>query len=136
MGMYTEIHFRAELVSDVPEEVLAVLRHLVDWEEPEPETLPDHELFQCPRWDMLGQCSSAYFPDHPESSLTFEGVGLRRWSVFLNADLKNYGSEIEKFFDWIDPYVRGSQGQFLGYSLYEEDDNPIIYHKKSPSKWK
>jgi hypothetical protein len=134
MGMYTEIHFRAELVRDVPEDVLAVLRCLVDFDSPEPEVKPGHELFSCPRWDMLGRCSSAYFPDHPQSFLALSDWS-KRWILFLNADLKNYGGEIEKFFDWIDPYVAGSEGQFLGYSLYEESDDPIIYHKKSPYKW-
>lgn len=133
--MYTEIHFRAELIKDIPEDVLAVLRYLVDLELPEPETTPDHELFSCPRWGTLGQCSSAYFPDHPESFLTLSEWS-KRYTLFLNADLKNYGNEIGKFFDWIDPYVDGPQGQFLGYELYEESDDPIIYHKKSPYRWK
>lgn len=135
MGMYTEIHFRAQLIADLPEDVMGVLRYLVDLELPEPEVKPDHELFNCRRWDMLGQCSSAYFPDHPQSFLTFDDF-TKRWTLFLNADLKNYGSEIENFFDWIDPYVRGSEGQFLGYSLYEESDIPRLYYKQSPSNWK
>ena len=134
MGMYTEINFRAELVKDIPEDVLAVLRYLVDLSPTEPENLPDHELFSCPRWDTLGQGCSAYFPAHPESSLTMSDWS-KRWVLFLNADLKNYDDEIGKFFDWIEPYVHGSVGQFLGYSLYEEDDNPHIFHKKSPSNW-
>jgi hypothetical protein len=131
--MYTEIYFRAELVKDVPEDVLDVLRYLVTPVFPEPEIKLDHELFRSPRWYMLGQGGSGYFPEHPESSLTMSEWS-KRWVLFLNADLKNYDGEIGKFFDWIDPYVHGSQGQFVGYSLYEEDNDPTIFHKKS-SNW-
>jgi hypothetical protein len=134
--MYTEIHFRAELIKNVPEEVIKVLQHLIDREFAQEFTdpLPDHELFQCPRWDLLARCNSAYFPDHPESFI-HEDEYTGRWHVTMNADLKNYGGEIAKFFDWIDPYVSGHEGQFLGYSLYEESDDPIIYHKQSASSW-
>lgn len=134
--MYTEIQFKAELLKDTPDEVISVLQHMIEREfaQAYEEPLPDHPLFSCSRWDLLARCCSAYFSDHAESFIRKDEYNSK-WHVFMNADLKNYSSEIEKFFDWIDPYVSGHHGQFLGYSLYEEDDDPVIFHKKSSSSW-
>jgi hypothetical protein len=55
----------------------------------------------------------------------------------FHANLKNYDDEIAKFFDWIDQYVEGSEGDFLGYSLYEEtepEQPPWCFFKKA-SNW-
>lgn len=136
MGMYTEIFFKAELVKDVPEEVVAILQHLVegDLSEAYAGELPDHPLFQCQRWDMLGRGGSAYFSENSLPVLKKDWF-TKQWNVVLNANLKNYGSEIEKFFDWIDPYVDLPEGRFMGYELYEESDEPSIYVKVTPRKW-
>jgi hypothetical protein len=130
MGMYTEISFRATLKRDAPEEVVSALRAMIDLEKP--EALPSHPLFECPRWDMLACSSSYYFPAHAPSGLEKDSI-RGAWSVYLNADLKNYHDEIEKFFDWIDPYVDAAPGEFLGYELYEDVEPgtpPTPYFKK------
>lgn len=135
MGMYTEIYFRAELARDVPEYVVEYLQRMVgdigETEHMFPE--PEHELFSCPRWSYLGCGGSAYFP------ITESKVVLDRhtaqWHVLFLANLKNYGGEIGKFFDWIDSFTDARQGEFLGYSLYEEDDNPTLYFRKSEKNY-
>lgn len=132
MGMYTEIFFRATLKQDVPESVLAPFRAMLGELEAESIELPDHELFQRGRWYMLARGSSYYFPEHAQSHLVQDDI-RGAWCVLLHASIKNYDGEIEAFFDWIDPYVDAYQGEFLGYSLYEEtgpDTPPTCYYKK------
>lgn len=62
-----------------------------------------------------------------------EGERPENWAFMLHANLKNYDGEIAKFFDWIDPYVEGSEGDYMGYSLYEEtepNEPPRSFFKK------
>lgn len=139
MGMYTEIHFRAQLVKGVPTEVVSLLQLLIsgnfDPEDPDcVALLPDHDFFECRRFRQLFNCSSAYFPDHPASFIQEDRYS--GWNIMVNADLKNYDGEIGKFFGWIQQYVAGHEGCFLGYELYEENDDPILYYKNEPSCWK
>lgn len=135
MGMYTEIFFRADLVKDVPTEVVEALQRMTRWNyDRDYAVLPDHELFKCPRWDMIGGGSSAYFPV-TESKIEFDSHYSHQWSVLLLANFKNYNGEIGKFFNWIDEYVDAPLGSFLGYSLYEEDTSPTLYHKVSEDYW-
>lgn len=136
MGMYTEISFRANLIKEVPEQVTDVLKIIIYGAEDLPKDgLPDHELFACDRWEALGHHGSYYFPNAGQSELS---LPLYHWETpvaALHGNLKNYDQEIEKFFDWIDPYVENSKGTFLGYSLYEEHQynntpGPTLYFKK------
>jgi len=134
MGMYTEIFFRAELARDVPTDVVEALKRMMVWDyEEDHVNVPDHELFKCPRWDLLGCGGSAYYP--VTVSKLFQDPYSRQWHVLFLANLKNYNGEIGKFFDWIDQYVDASQGEFLGYELYEEADTPILYHRVSEKNY-
>jgi hypothetical protein len=137
--MYTEIFFRGTLMKDIPEEVVELLQLLVtgDFDEEMPEHLaliPEHEFFECSRYRWIFNCSSAYFPRHATSFIEYDKYS--GWDVLVNADLKNYSGEIGKFFDWIQQYVSGPRGMFLGYSLYEEDEDPILFYKDTESRWK
>lgn len=135
MGMYTEIFFRSRLEKDTPEEVITFLDTWVnkrDYKVLAQMDVPDHPLFKCSRWESLAGCSSYYFPDHAESALTQDAL-FKGWSLVINADLKNYSGEIEKFFDWINPYCEAMTGEFLGYELYEDVEPgqaPTPYFKK------
>lgn len=126
MGMYTEFFFRAEMKKDAPQ---AVIEFLNGWfNEGEELTPPDHEFFQRARWDSLLRGSSAYFPTLPNSSFTNV---WGHWELGIHTSLKNYGAEIDYFLDWIRPYIDVYKGDFLGYSLYEESDQPILYHARA-----
>jgi hypothetical protein len=60
MGMYTELVFKAEIRTDIPDVVHAVLCHLFSGG-PRPDAgLPDHPFFKCSRWALIGSCSSFY----------------------------------------------------------------------------
>lgn len=132
MGMYTEIFFRATLVKDLPDEVLAPIRAMLGQVEIDSDDLPKHALFECTRWDMLAQGSSYYFPEHAKSALVKDDI-RKAWSLSISGDIKNYEGEIGEFFDWIDPYVDAIPGEFLGYELYEDvepNTPPTPYFKK------
>lgn len=50
----------------------------------------------------------------------------------LPEHLKNYDDEIDKFFDWLNPYIEGIPGQCIGYKWHEYDDAPtLVYLKKN-----
>lgn len=135
MGMYTEIFAHLELIEGIEgygkewNGIQAI--HQGDFDLYSRAELPDHELFDTDRWSILAHMSSFYFPDSTGSSLTVRGSGTHQWSWTFLANLKNYGGEIEKFFDWIDPLVYGFGKEFLGYSRYEEFDTPTLYYKKA-----
>lgn len=129
MGMYTELHFNSELKKDLPEDVLKTLQYMIDHEN-EPTDLPEHELFKCDRWTMLFTCDSYYFDADTHSTLRFDEIS-NAYYLCVRANLKNYDSEIEKFIDWIEPYLKKFEGEFLGFYRYEKNKQPTLIYKKA-----
>lgn len=130
MGMYTEIFINCEIERSSSPQILNVLRYMFgDGEKPSKEELPLHALFMCDRWECIGKMSSYYFV--PEAVSKFHDDWQGGKFIVSRSDLKNYDSEIEKFFEWIMPYIDAPDGQFIGYSRYEEDDVPKLYFKVS-----
>ncbi len=125
MGMYTELHYNVELRKDVPDPVIAMLEHMLDLDKPCPSI--NHPLFQTARWPIMLRMSSAYFPARTHSELFKE---YDQWHLGVRCNLKNYESEIEKFCEWLDPYIDAFEGDFLGFSRYEESQDPVIIRKK------
>jgi hypothetical protein len=125
MGMYTELHYNVELRKDVPAQVLATLRYMLGGYD-QPETKCDHPLFTTDRWAVMLRMSSAYFPARTHSELFERDY---RWYLGVRCNLKNYGGEIELFTEWLDPYVEAFKGDFLGFSRYEESEDPVIIRK-------
>lgn len=130
MGMYTELVLKCQIKDNLPDDVRAVLKHLFK-EGDEPKSLPDHAFFKCPRWMMIGQCSSFYH--HPAAlSDYWTGHGNddnRGGYIFSRSDLKNYDDEIAKFIDWVMPYIDEMDGQCIGWSWYEEETEPTLLYK-------
>lgn len=146
MGTYTEFHFKVKLAYDAPEEIILFLNDMMDYSKgdypcPIP---PDHELFDCERWENLF-FASAYYERYPRPSFKLLGgpgrsgvfvmdvdphVG-RTWVLELHGELKNYDSEIQKFAEWISPYVKKSRKKkptYLGWSKVECSENQQHYH--------
>lgn len=130
MGMYTEVLLRADLIKDLPEEVELILGILTGTVEFTHQSLPAHPLFETSRWQYMGSSGSYYFPEGGRSKLIRDEY---RRGIFLHGNLKNYESEIEELFDWIDPYLEHTKGDFLGYSMYEEGNKPTLHFKLSDS---
>ena len=122
MGMYTEVLVKARLKKDLPDNVLKVVDFMFGNGNP-PDVLPEHPFFTLPRWDLVGRCSSWY---HHPSTVNSINKEYTDWAVFSRSDLKNYGGEIEAFFDWFRTVIDEEEGKCIGYSWYEEDDIPSL----------
>jgi len=134
MGMYTELHFNAKLREDTPESVITVLKYMLDFKPGDPQPpLPDHPLFKTDRWLVMLSMDSYYFAADTHSTLRKDEIN-DDWYLCIRCNLKNYGSEIEKFIDWIDPYVDAFEGDFLGFSRYEESEDPTLIRKRGVSE--
>jgi hypothetical protein len=121
MGMYTEIYVNVDLKKDTPDEIIEVLKVMCDMVDSDSKVLEPYP----DRWGSMFYSGSCYTPDTHCRSLTYEGI-TQRWSLLGKGDIKNYGQEIQKFFEWIMPYVDGYPGEFIGYSRYEEDQKPTL----------
>jgi len=119
MGMYTEIYINVDLKKDTPDDVIKVLKAMCDQECK--EVLVDYPY----KWICLFSNMSYYTPSTNCRFLEFDNIS-NQWSLLGKGDIKNYGNEIEEFFEWIVPYVDGYSGDFIGYSRYEEDQKPTL----------
>lgn len=126
MGMYTELHFNVRLKPDVPTPVLEVLNYMIGTDEFQP-LIPDHPLFSAPRWAIMLRCDSYYFDADTHSTLRYDDIG-RQHSLCIRTNFKNYDGEIEKFIDWIRPYLDKDKGDFLGFYRYEETEEPTLIY--------
>jgi hypothetical protein len=142
MGQYTEIYVNIDLKEDVPEEVIDTLKCMVNdvfcvsnWD----DDYFDHKVIcyesdrfnelmkdKPDRFYLLFKNMSYYTPYTQVGKLSYDYIS-GRWSLIGKGDIKNYCSSIEAFFEWIAPY---SDTEFLGYSRYEEDDEPTLYYRK------
>lgn len=130
MGMYTELHFNAELRKDVPSDVLAILNYMLEaGPGAPPPPLPEHALFKTQRWPVMLRTDSYYFAADTHSTLRHDEIG-ECYYLCIRCNLKNYDEEIEKFVDWIDPYLEAFEGDFLGFSRYEETETPTLIYKR------
>lgn len=93
----------------------------------EPTNLPDHPLFDTERWGTMLQCDSYYFVADTYSTFRFDDIG-QSWYLCVRCNLKNYDNEIEKFVDWIMPYIDAREGDFLGFSRYETTETPTLIY--------
>lgn len=127
MGMYTELHFNSELKKDVPINVIDILRHMIGEYDDAPSNTPEHELFDTNRWNYMLQGTSYYFDADTNSTLRWDRIS-GSYYLCIRCNLKNYDNEIEKFVDWIKPYLEKSHGEFLGFSRYEEVEKPTLIY--------
>ena len=139
MGMYTEvvvkINFNRKEIGDKAFNILEYMFNRYTELELENLELPDHPFFKCLRWDCIGNMSSFYHHPNSISDWYIPHYNLPMEDetnvyIFARNDLKNYDGEIDKFFDWIQQYNVAYTDEFIGYSLYEEDDTPKIYNSK------
>jgi len=122
--MYTEIYVNA-VVKDDPE-LISVIRYMLGQDVDTPK-LPDHALFQTERWGYMLTCSSYYFTPKSVGILEQDEI-TGKWSLISVSSFKNYDGEVERFFDWIAPHVDHAGRTMIGYSRYEEGDEPTIYY--------
>jgi hypothetical protein len=128
MGMYTELNCAVRLKKDTPTPVIAVL--LICWitESLRPSPLPAHPLFNTNCWRFILTGSSYYFACCEAQSAVWPDEITNQYCVSVRANLKNYDGEIEKFIDWITPHIDAMEGDFVGYSRYEETEVPTLLY--------
>lgn len=130
MGMYTQLHYGVRLKKNTPQQVVDLLQFMLGDEAKKPTELPDHDLFRTSRWSYMLTCDSYYFNYKTCSNMRLDDIA-GQWFFSVTCNVKNYNNEIEKFIDWLMPYVEAMEGDFLGYSRYEETETPtIIYYSK------
>lgn len=122
--MYTALHLGVEIVPTAPKEVIDALYLMVGTYEAVP-TLPDHPLFQTPRWHHMLTCGSYYFDVQTHSELTWDDTAST-YFLTVNSNFKNYDCELDHFLDWLSPYIRAKRSgdYWVGYWWYEEDEEP------------
>lgn len=131
--MYTELIFGASLKKETPKEIIDILDWMINSEDliksKYPET-PEHEFFKCERWKYLFKMSSYYFGVSDSHSSMWRDSLDTEWIISTRSNIKNYDSEIEKFIDWIKPWISGGSGyrDMYAISIYEESDEPTIYY--------
>ncbi len=126
MGMYTVLNLSVELKKNTPQNVIDTLNHMLRSNmEDMFHTKPEHPLFNTQRWDHMLKCDSYYFAEETQHTFHLDPIS-KQYYLTVITNLKDYDGEIEKFLNWIKPYVepRG----FAGYSRYEESEEPkLIY---------
>ncbi len=133
MGMYTELNIGVALQSDTPQSIIDILKYMLN-DMPESPDVPDHDLFKTDRWTFMLCCDSYYFDGQTNSSLTYDDIS-NQYYLNVRCNLKNYDEEIEKFMDFVQPYL--DTCGFLGYKRYEEFDDPtLIYNTRDGIMYK
>ena len=130
MSMYTEIYVKVVLKEDVDDNVINILKYMLGIDDVELEdlTIPSHSLFTTNNWHYMLRSGSYYHIPYVVSLFEYNDISENYYLV-VRSDFKNYQGEIEKFFDWIAPYIeKDGDKTFIGYSLYEEDDEPKLYY--------
>ena len=115
MGMYTELVCAFNLRKDVPQNVIDILQYMTMTRSGENLNfqLPDHPLFSTARWSTMLCCDSFYFPGESHSQLEYDSI--IGWWMTIRCNLKNYDNEIQKFIDWVRPYM--DTNGFIGYAI-------------------
>ena len=128
MGMYTELNIGVE-ISPTPT-VVQKLNYMLGGDTEDVHI--EHPLFtDQTRWKYMLVSDSYYFDGKADSKLFVDDLYPDDPMYFLNVrcNLKNYNEEIEKFMDWLRPYIK-TEG-FLGYKRYEEFKNPTLIYKEN-----
>ncbi len=124
MGMYTELILGASLKGDTPSQVIETLRQMVNGGKL--TNKPDHPFFQERRAFILLTCSCCYFGVSSSIGRFWNSYG--NYKITTRSAIKNYNGEIEKFLDWIKPYIKSGSGDKDMYAITTfEDGEPHLY---------
>jgi len=130
VGMYTELVLAVELKAKTPEEVIEVLKFMINpsmaISEEEVEVLKSYDaLFRTERWQVMLRMGSYYFSGQPSSVLQWDDIS-NAYHLSVRFNIKNYTGEIEAFLAYLAPHIYTSG--FIGYSRYEEDKDPTLIY--------
>lgn len=127
MGMYTELFLSVQIKPD-DEQVIEIIEYMIGETSEKPAT-PDHPFFATDRWHFMLRSSSHYFVPMAVSRFALNSI-TKNWLLVNRSDFKNYSGEVELLMDWLDHHIDAMPGEMLGYSRYEEADDPTILRKR------
>lgn len=123
MGTYTDFSFNVELKEETDPNVIRILEALVNNQDLDGiENLPNHDFFKCDYWAcVLGRNSDYYqFRKNRFGTLRHDKINSCYLLASFN-NFKNYNNEIEKFLDWITPYMAVGYETVAGWFQCELD---------------
>ena len=129
MGTYTELVLSFELKKDTPKIIINTLKYMI-------KNGDNYHLDNLDMWFLNddNRCkwmlrSSSYYFAYPASLSDIDYNEITKThSVSIRCSFKNYYNEIDLFLKWITPHINPYGHNFLGYSLYEEANEPkLIY---------
>lgn len=125
MGMYTELDLKVAIKDDPI--VVDILKDISTGDESLTiKDRLDHPFFKTDRCDMVGRGGSYYFDGQPYTQFRYDEIA-KCWFLTTCFNLKNYNQEIEKFLDWLCPYIL-TEG-YIGTYWYEENFAPTDIYK-------
>lgn len=118
MGTYTQFFFKAKLdLREHPD----IARMLIEVRNRKDDSYeyPDHPFFKSERWLMLFHCGN--WDDNVMGMRIYLVPGRQEiYELRIESEFKCYDNEIEKFVDWIYPYVAGrKKKQYVGWFFPE-----------------
>ena len=129
MGMYTELIFGAALKESTPDNVINIIKKMVDRNLNIDVELPNHVFFNTKWGSSIMRMTSYYFPGTHSPTFWKDDIS-KLWYLHFRSNIKNYDNEIDKFLDWIKPYIIKGSGRRNFYAIvtYEESEIPTIYY--------
>lgn len=105
--MYTSLHFYAELKKDTPDEVIKQIKDKIE----------NHI-----------NSDSYYFDENTINTLEKDNT-TSSYFLSVRTNIKNHDSQLEKFIEFVTPYLEKNKGDFLGFIRFEETEIPtLIYY--------
>ena len=132
MGMYTEVIVGCTLKKNLPKVCVNALTLISNRQEINENDKETEEFIK--EYDLYKICwsESAYFgaPSHCIFR-RLEDNYEDYYSLSIRANLKSYNGEIEKFLEYIRPYVYWGSGinELYAMTIYEEDKEPKLWFK-------
>lgn len=129
MGMYTELIFGATLKENTPTYITQALDSVINNNTDAKLSSEVEQFIDEYSLSKLIWCTSYYFGSHNNKpSCVFDKIA-NSWCISFRANCKNYQGEIEKFIEFIKPYVEYGSGPTNIFAIvqYEEDDYPTLY---------
>lgn len=127
--MYTELIFGATLKEKTPTYITQALNVVIN--DNVDVTLSDEAKQFINEYSLskLIWSTSYYFGAHINNPSCVFDETTNRWCISFRSNCKNYKSEIEKFIEFIKPYVEFGSGLTNIFAIvhYEEDDYPTLY---------
>lgn len=137
MGYYTEINFGARLKENTPKIIIDTLRYAADrgkvecdknLESDDPVLIADENLMETYNlWNIMHSCSYYFGISDSISKMWYDSCG-KFWMLSFRANCKNYDGRLEKFVEWIKPYVDTGSGRNDIYAIITPEDSiPVLY---------